>query len=159
MAETSITAEPGKQVVIITRTFDAPRELVFKTSSDPKLIPEWWGPRRFTTTVDKMEVKPGGIWRFVQKDGEGNEFAFHGVYHDIKPPERVIQTFEFEGMRGHVVMETVSFKERDSKTKMIEKSVFETVEDRDGMLKSGMAEGANETTDRLAELLQKIQKK
>jgi len=135
------------------RIFDAPRELVFKACTDPNLIPQWWGPKRFTTTVDKMDVKPGGVWRFIQRDSSGGEYAFNGVYREIVSPERLVYTFEFEGMPGHVMLETVTFEEHDGKTKLTDTSVFDTVEDRDGMLESGMEEGAAETMDRLAEIL------
>lgn len=154
MATMNLIAEPGKQEIVITRVFDAPRELVFKASTDPKLISQWWGPRGFTTTVDKMDVRPGGIWRYVHRAPDGNEYAFHGVYHEIVPPERLVYTFEFEGMPGHVLLETVTFEELDGKTKMTDQSVFQTVEDRDGMLNSGMEEGAAESMDRLDEQLQ-----
>ena len=153
---TKILAEPGKQEVIITREFDAPRQLVFKAYSDPNLIPQWWGPRRFTTVIDKMEVKAGGLWRFVQRSTAGNEYAFHGVYHEIIPPERVINTFEFEGMPGHISLDTLTLEETGGKTKLTIRSVFQTVEDRDGMIKSGMEEGVLEMMDRLAELLEKL---
>ena len=76
---TTVFAEAGKQEILITREFDAPRELVFKVCMDPKLIPEWWGPRYLSTEVDKMDVKPGGEWRFINRDAEGNAYAFHGV--------------------------------------------------------------------------------
>src|SRR5574340_907548 len=88
--QTTITAEPGKQEILITREFNAPRELVFKVCMDPKLLPEWWGPRYLTTEVDKMDVRPGGQWRFINRDVEGNAYAFHGVYHEICAPERII---------------------------------------------------------------------
>src|SRR5438128_12053369 len=81
--QTTILAEPGKQEILITREFDAPRELVFKACTDPKLIPQWWGPRYLSTEVDKMDVRPGGQWRFLNRDAEGNEYAFHGVYHEV----------------------------------------------------------------------------
>jgi len=100
-----------------------------------------------------MDLKPGGVWRFVQRDSSGEEYAFNGVYREIVSPERLVYTFEFEGMPGHVMLETVTFEEYDGKTKFTDKSVFRTVEDRDGMLESGMEEGATETMDRLAELL------
>jgi uncharacterized protein YndB with AHSA1/START domain len=154
MTKTNLIAEPGKQEIVITRVFDAPRELVFRTSMDPNLIPKWWGPKSLTTTVDKMDVRPGGVWRYVQRDADGNEFAFHGVYHEISK-KRLVQTMEFKGMSGHVLLEIVTFEDIDGKTKLTEKSVFESVEDRDGMLKSGMEEGAKETMDRLAELVEK----
>jgi uncharacterized protein YndB with AHSA1/START domain len=150
---TRITAEPGKQEIVITRVFDAPRELVFKAATDPDLISHWWGPRSLTTVVDKMDVRPGGVWRFVQRDLGGNEYAFHGVYHEVVSPERIVDTFEFEGMPGHVSLETATFEEHAGKTKLTIRSVFQTVEDRDATLKSGMEKGAVETMERLAEYL------
>ncbi len=153
MTKLDIVAPPGKQEIIITRTFDAPRALVFKAFTDPALIPKWWGPARLTTVVEKMDVRPGGIWRFVQHDAEGNEYAFHGVYHDIAAPERLVYTFEWEGMPGHAMLETVTFEEHDGKTKVTDTAVFQTVEDRDGMIESGMEGGATESMDRMAELL------
>jgi len=155
MTRTHLIAEPGKQEIVITRVFDAPREIVFRAYTDPNLIPQWWGPKSLTTTVAKMDVKPGGVWRFVQRDAHGNEYAFNGVYHEILPPQRLVHTFEFEGMPGHVLLETVTFEEFEDKTKLTDKSVFQTVEDRDGMLKSGMEKGAVETMDRFAEELAK----
>jgi uncharacterized protein YndB with AHSA1/START domain len=152
---TRIIAERGKREVIITRVFDAPRDLVFKANTDRNLIPQWWGPRRLTTTIDKMEVKAGGLWRIVQRDAAGNEYAFHGVYHEVRSPERIVDTFEFEGMPGHVSLETCTLEEIGGRTKMINRSVYQTVEDRDAMLKSGMEEGVFESMDRLAELLKK----
>jgi uncharacterized protein YndB with AHSA1/START domain len=153
---TRIIAEQGRQEVIITRVFDAPRKLVFKAYTDRDLIPQWWGPKRFATTIDKLDVKPGGIWRFVQRDAAGDEYAFHGVYHEIISPERIVDTFEFEGMPGHVSLETLTLEEIGGKTKVTGKSVFQSVEDRDEMLKEGMEEGVFETMDRLAELLGKL---
>jgi uncharacterized protein YndB with AHSA1/START domain len=155
MTKLNLIAEPGKQEIVMTRVFDAPQELVFKAHTDPKLIPQWWGPRRFTTTVERMDAKMGGIWRFVQQDANGNEYAFHGVYHEVASPERLVQTFEFEGMPGHVLLETATFEEFEGKTKLTSRSVFQSVEDRDGMLQTDMEEGAAESWNRLAELLAK----
>jgi uncharacterized protein YndB with AHSA1/START domain len=157
--KTNITAEPGKQEIVITREFDAPRELVFKACTDPNLIPQWWGPRNLSTRVDKMDVRPGGQWRFINRDAEGNEYAFHGVYHEVLAPERVIDTFEFEGLpeTGHVTLETMKLEALPGgRTKLIAQSVFQSVADRDGMLQGGMEEGVNDTYDRLAELLKKM---
>lgn len=150
---TTIAADPGKQEIVITRIFNAPRELVFKAFTDRDAIPHWWGPRRLSTVVDRMEVRPGGVWRFVQRDASGREYGFHGVYHLVQPPERLIYTFEFEGMPGHVVLETVTFEEVKRGTKLTERSVFQSVKDRDGMVKSGMEEGARESMERLEELI------
>ena len=153
---TTISAEPGKQELLITREFDAPRELVFKACMDPKLISQWWGPRNLSTIVDKMDVRPGGQWRFINRDAEGNEYAFHGVYHEILAPERVIDTFEFEGLpeTGHVTLETMKLEELPGgRTRLTTQSVFQSVADRDATLQSGMEAGVNDTFDRLAELL------
>jgi len=157
MTKANLIAEPGKHEIIQSRVFDAPRELVFNVMTDPTLIPQWWGLRNNTTIVDKMDVRAGGLWRYVQRDQQGTEFAFHGVYHAITAPERIVDTFEFEGMPGHVMLETMTLEaQADGTTKVIVSSVFQSVADRDGMLSSGMEEGANESYDRLAELLAKM---
>ncbi len=156
MNETHFTVEPGKHAITITRLFDAPRELVYKAFTDPQLLPQWWGPRRYTTTVDKMEVRRGGIWRYIQRDSAGNEYAFHGVYHDAIAPERLVYTFEWEGMPGHISLETVTLADQSGKTLVTDLTVFQSVEDRDGMYQSGMKEGATESMDRVAELLVRV---
>jgi uncharacterized protein YndB with AHSA1/START domain len=151
-----VTAEEGKQEVVCTRIFDAPRDLVFKVYTDPEQMQNWWGPRDLKTIVEQMEIKPGGVWRVRHIDADGNEFAFKGVYHDVKSPERLVYTFEFEGMAGHVLLETVTFEDLgDGRTKLIDSAVFQSVEDRDGMVQSGMEHGAAESMDRLEELLAK----
>jgi len=153
MSKLNVVAEAGTHEIVISRTFNAPRELVFKTMTDPNLIPQWWGPKNLTTAVDKMDVKMGGVWRYVQRDANGNEYGFRGVYHQINAPERLVFTFEWEGMPGHILLETVTFEEVDGKTIITDSSVFQSVADRDGMLQSGMEEGATESWDRLEELL------
>ena len=79
--QTNIIAEPSKQEIIITREFDAPRELVFKASTDPKLLTEWWGPKGTSLELDKADIRSGGAWRFIHIDSQGNKNGFHGVYH------------------------------------------------------------------------------
>lgn len=154
MTKLDMIAEPGTYEIVVTRVYDAPRDLLFKVFTMPEHIPHWWGPRYLTTIVDKMDVKPGGQWRFVQHDAEGHEFAFHGVYHDILSPERMVQTFEWEGLPGHVMLETATFEALpDGKTRFTNSSVFQSVADRDGMLSSGMESGAQDSYDRLAELV------
>jgi uncharacterized protein YndB with AHSA1/START domain len=156
---TTVFAEPGKQELLITREFDAPRELVFKVCMDPKLIPEWWGPRYLSTEVDKMDVRPGGEWRFINRAADGNTYAFHGVYHEICAPERVIDTFEFEGLpeAGHVTLETMKLEELSGgRTRLTVQSVFQSVADRDATIQSGMESGINDTYNRLEELLDKL---
>ena len=157
--KTTILAEPGKQEIRITREFDAPRELVFKAITNPELIPQWWGPRYLSTQVEKIDVRPGGQWRFINRDAEGKAYAFHGVYHEILAPERIIDTFEFEGLpeTGHVSLETLTLEELPGgRTRLTSQSVFQSVADRDSTLQSGMAEGVEDTYNRLAELLEKM---
>jgi uncharacterized protein YndB with AHSA1/START domain/predicted enzyme related to lactoylglutathione lyase len=159
--KTEITAEPGKQEIIIKRVFDAPREMVFKAFTDPKLYVQWLGPRGLSMTLETFEPRSGGSWRYIQQDEEGNESAFHGVNHEVSYPERIIGTFEWEGLpeKGHVILQTTLFEELPGKrTNLIEQSVFQNVMDRDGMLMSGMEEGVNDSYDRLDELLEKMQK-
>jgi uncharacterized protein YndB with AHSA1/START domain len=156
MSKIKLIAEPGKQEIVITRVFDTPRNLVFETYINPDVIPKWWGPSKYVTTVDKMEVRTGGIWRYVQRAIEGDEFAFHGVYHAIVAPERLVFTFEFEGMPGHVLLETVTFEDNNGKTLLTDRMVFQTVEDRDGMLGSGMEAGLTEALDRFEQQLQAL---
>jgi uncharacterized protein YndB with AHSA1/START domain len=148
----------GDREIVATREFDAPRELVFKAVTDPTLIPEWWGPRRYETIVDKMDVRPGGQWRFLNRGPDG-EHAFRGVYREIVPPQRVVLTFEWEGLPGHVSVQTLELEERGGKTRMTATQVFDTKEDRDGMWETGAESGGRETWDRFAELLSELQAK
>ena len=147
---------PSEREIVMTRVFDAPRDLVFEAHSSCEHMSHWWGPRRLTLTVCEMDFRPGGAYRFVQRAPDGAEYAFRGKFREIVPPERIVWTFEFEGMPGHVSVETVTFTEQDGKTMLTATAVFDSVEDRDGMLQSGMEEGARETYDRLAEYLERL---
>jgi len=156
--KTKITAEPGKQEIFITREFDAPRELVFKAHTDPKLYTQWLGPRELTMTLEKFEPRDGGSYRYIHEDQAGNKYAFHGVNHEVLAPERIIGTFEFEGLpeKGHVILGTLKFESLPGdRTRLTSQSVFQSVADRDGMLRSGMERGVNEGYERLDELLAK----
>ena len=156
MSRTKITAEPGKQEFFVTREFDAPRELVFKAHTDPKLYTQWLGPRRLTMRLEKFEPRSGGMWRYFHKDKDGTEYGFHGVIHEVLPPERIIDTFEFEGLpeKGHVALQTLRLQELPGRrTKLTVQAVFQSVADRDGMIQSGAEEGINESYERLDELL------
>jgi uncharacterized protein YndB with AHSA1/START domain len=155
-AATATITTPTDREIHIERVFDAPRDLVFATFTDPQLIPEWWGPRDGTTVVDQMDVRAGGGWRFITSDCDGNETAFRGTYREITPPERVVQTFEWEGMPGHICIETAVFEDLGDRTRVINTSLFHTTEERDGMLASGMERGLNETYARMDELLARL---
>jgi uncharacterized protein YndB with AHSA1/START domain len=146
---------PSDREILLTRFFDAPRALVFKVFTSADLISQWWGPRGSATMVDKMDVRPGGAWRFVLSGPDGDT-AFHGEYREIEPPERLVYTMEWEGLPGHVLVETVTLEDVNGKTKMTDRSVFDSQEDRDGMLQSGMQSGAQESMDQLEELLARL---
>jgi uncharacterized protein YndB with AHSA1/START domain len=151
-AQTHVATE-GDREILTERVFDAPRERVFQAFVDPELIPKWWGRRADTTTVDKMDVREGGEWRFVTDGPDGNT-AFRGVYRAVQPPERLEQTFEWEGMPGHIVVETATFEDLgDGRTKVSTRSLFHTTDERDGMLASGMEIGLGESYEQLDELL------
>ena len=154
--KTVINAEPGRQELFITREFDASRELVFKAHTDPEIYVRWLGPRDLNTTLETFEPVSGGRWRFIQKDNDGNEFGFHGVNHDVTSPERIIGTFEFEGLpeSGHVILETTTFEALPGgRTRVTTQSVYQSVQDRDGMIASGMEDGVVDGFERLDELL------
>jgi uncharacterized protein YndB with AHSA1/START domain len=152
-AQTTQVTTPAEREIRIEREFDAPRNRVFAVYTDPELIPEWWGPRGTTTIVDKMDVRSGGDWRFIMRDSDGSESGFRGTYREVSPPDRIVQTFEWEGMPGYVSVETATFEDVGDRTRVTTTSVFHTVEERDGMLQSGMERGMNETYERLDELL------
>jgi len=142
----NVTAEPGQQVVIITREFDAPRELVYKAHIDPNLYVQWLGPRGYEMVLETFEPRSGGRYRYIHKDADGNEFGFHGVFHEISE-ELMIQTFEFEGLpeKGHVTLDTMRLEKLPGdRTKLTIQSLFQSVADRDGMVQSGMERGMRE---------------
>jgi uncharacterized protein YndB with AHSA1/START domain len=150
--EVTITT-PTDREIHIERVFDAPRERVFEAFNDPELIPQWWGPG---TVVDQMDVRPGGDWRYVSPMPDGTETGFRGTYREITAPELISRTFEWEGMPGHVLVETALFEDLGDQTKLTTTMVFDSTEDRDGMLASGMERGIKETYARLDELLARL---
>jgi uncharacterized protein YndB with AHSA1/START domain len=157
--KTEITASAGGREVIITRTFDAPREKVWEAWTNPDLLKQWLGPKGYEMTVEKYEAKNGGSYRYIHKDPSGNEFAFRGVFHGFYKPHKAIQTFEFEGLPepGHVSLDTLVLEDLGAgKTKLTTISVFQTPQDRDGMIRSGMEKGVREGYERLDELLSKV---
>ena len=160
MKKTTITAEPGKQELFITREFDAPREIVFKAHTDPELYSQWLGPRGYEMVLETFEPHSGGRYRYLHKDNEGNEYGFHGVFHEISEA-LMIQTFEYEGLseRGHVSLDSMKLEELPgNRSRITIHSVFQSVADRDGMIQSGMERGVNEGYERLDEILEKLQK-
>ena len=155
--QTKIIAEAGKQELFIIREFEAPRELVFHAFTDKDILVQWIGPREMSMRYEKFEPKEGGSYRSIQTSSDGMEFAFHGVCHEHTPPERIIQTFEFEGLpeKGHVALETTKFESLPKgRTRVTVQSIFQSVADRDGMVQSGMEHGVVASYERLDELVE-----
>ena len=147
---------PSDTEIVSTRVFDAPRELVFEAHSSCEHVRNWWGPRRYEISECEMDFRPGGAWRIVHRGADGDIPAFKGEFREIVRPERIVWTFEWEGVPGHVSVQTVEFEEQDGKTVITSTAVFDSKEDRDGMLQSGMEEGAVETYERLDEYLETL---
>jgi uncharacterized protein YndB with AHSA1/START domain len=145
---------PSDREILMTRVFDAPRDLVFEAHTSCEHMSHWWGPRRYEVAKCEVDFRPGGAWRIVQRGADGDEFGFRGEFREIVRPERIVWTFEWEGLPGHISVQTVQFEEHDGKTTLTAVAAFDTVEDRDGMLQSGMEQGAAETYDRLDEYLE-----
>jgi uncharacterized protein YndB with AHSA1/START domain len=155
MSKNNLVVERDQLAFTMSRTFDAPRELVWKVYTDPDLVPQWWGLRSSTTIVDTMDFRVGGAWRYIQIDSQGNEYAFRGVYQDIQAPEQFTYTFEFEPMPGQISTDTIIFEALpDGKTLLTSRTTMDSLADLEGMLQSGMEDGATETWDRLEELLE-----
>jgi len=144
---------PSDREILMTRILDAPRDLVFEAHSSCEHMSRWWGPRRYEIASCEMDFRPGGRWRIVHRGDDGQEFAFRGEFREIRRPELIAWTFEWEGLPGHISVQTVTLEEHDGKTTLTTRAVFDTVEDRDGMLQSGMESGAAESMDRLEEYL------
>jgi uncharacterized protein YndB with AHSA1/START domain len=148
---------PSDRELVITRTFEAPRRLVFEALTRPEHVRRWYGPRRLSLTVCEIDLRPGGAWRYVMRDPDsGAEFGFSGVYREVTPPERLVSTECYEAMPGHDYLVTVTLDEHDGKTTLRSHLLYQSVEDRDGHLQSGMEAGVRETYDRLAELLAEL---
>jgi uncharacterized protein YndB with AHSA1/START domain len=143
---------PSDREIRIERVFDAPRERVWRAMTDRAQVAQWWG-RGNKLVVERMEVERGGHWRFVEHGPEGPN-GFEGRYREVSPPERIVMTFEWDGMPGHVAVETMTLEDLGGgRTKLVTTSLFHTPEERDGMLHSGMEQGVNESYAALDRLL------
>ncbi len=151
----SILTTPGDREIHVERVFDSPRERVFAAHTDPELIPQWWGPHGTTTIVEELDARTGGAWRFVSENPDGSRIVFRGIFREVTPPERIVQTFEWDGMPGYVSVDSATFEDLGEQTKVVSTTIFYAAEERDGMLESGMEKGMNETFERLDELLAK----
>jgi uncharacterized protein YndB with AHSA1/START domain len=143
----------GDHELVVERRFDAPRGRVYAALIDPKLVPQWWGPARLTTVVERMDVRVGGTWRILQREAEGTEYAFHGEYRDVESGTRIVRTFEFEGAPGQVLVESTTLEDDGAGTKMRLHVLFPTRAARDGMTSAGMEDGMREGWDRFDALV------
>jgi uncharacterized protein YndB with AHSA1/START domain len=156
MSKTQIDAPAGVPFVDITREFDAPLELVRRAWTDPDLVKQWLGPRKYEMVIERWEPRAGGAYRYIHRDEAGNEFGFHGVFHS-NDPDNMVQTFEFEGMPGHVSLDKLALEDiGGGRTRAHIHSVYQSLQDRDGMVQAGMGDGMNEGFERLDELLAKM---
>jgi uncharacterized protein YndB with AHSA1/START domain len=146
---------PAEREVRIERIFDAPRERVWRAMTDPELVAQWWG-RGNKLVIERMELKRGGHWRFVEHSDHGVH-GFEGRYREVTPPSRMVMTFEWDGMPGYVAVDTVTLEDLgDGRTKVVTVALFHTNEERDGMLSSGMEGGLNESYAALDKVLAKL---
>jgi uncharacterized protein YndB with AHSA1/START domain len=153
MRKTQIDAPAGVPFVDIIREFDAPLELVRRAWTDPDLVKQWLGPRKYEMVIERWEPRAGGTYRYIHRDEAGNEFGFHGVFHS-SDPDNMVQTFEFEGVPGHVSLDKLALEDiGGGRTRAQIHSVYQSLEDRDGIVQAGMGDGVNEGFERLDELL------
>ena len=154
-----VEAPAAEPIIVLSRSFNAPRRLVWKVMTEPEHIARWWGPRSVRTTVARHDFRVGGAWRYEHHMADGNVYAFKGEFREIVPQERLVQTFAMEGMyEDSEIVETMTLDEVDGRTDYKVVSRFENMEGRDGMLASGMESGAGESLDKIAEILDELQR-
>jgi uncharacterized protein YndB with AHSA1/START domain len=149
--KTQVTV-PGEREVRMERIFDAPRERVWRALTEPELVAQWWG-RGNRLEIERDEVYAGGHWRYIEHAGDETH-GFEGRYREVTPPERVVRTFDWDGMPGYPVIETAELLDLgDGRTKLVATALFFTREERDGMMQAGMTDGASQSYDALERLL------
>lgn len=149
-------ATEAHRELILTRVFEAPRELVFQMWTDPHHVAHWWGPRGFTNTIHEMTVRPGGIWRFTMHGPDGTDYPNQIIFDEVVRPERLVYTHG-SGEPGdpHQFQVTVTFAEQGNKTHLTMRMLFATPAAREQVVAAGAIEGGNQTMDRLADYLAK----
>jgi uncharacterized protein YndB with AHSA1/START domain len=155
MSNATFTVNRKEMKVVVERTFHAQPARVFKAVTDLESVPHWWGPRRFKTTVDKMDVRKGGSWRYIVHTEDGTQFAFHGVYREVSAPKRLSYTFNVEGASGdNETIETVTFESVGDETRMVQTVEYKNHDDLDQVVSSGMEGRVIEAWNRLAEIVE-----
>jgi uncharacterized protein YndB with AHSA1/START domain len=151
----SVLTTPSDREVHIERVFDAPREFVWRAFTEPELVAQWWG-RGNKLVIERMDVERGGHWRFLEHSSDGAH-GFEGRYREVTPPDRLVWTFEWDGMPGYVAVDTTTFEDLgDGRTKVTTTSLFHTAEERDGMLSSGMQTGLDQSYAALDRVLAQL---
>jgi uncharacterized protein YndB with AHSA1/START domain len=151
--ETEIISDPDVPLVRLTREFDAPPDKVFRAHTDPDLVVQWMGPSRHTTRIDHFDCRTLGSYRYVMSS-DGNEYGFHGCFHEVRPSEVIVQTFTYEGEPDGVALERIVFEDLgDGRTRLTATSLVDSFEARDAVMASGMEEGVIEGYNRLDALL------
>lgn len=151
-----IDATPGTSYADISREFDAPAAAVYAAHADVEVFKSWIGPRSLETEVTHWDFRTGGGYRYLQTDPEGNSYAFRGVFHTVRENELIIQTFEYEGMPDEVSMDIMRFEDLPGgRSRIVDHSVFPSIEVLEGMMAQGMEGGMNEGYEQLDELLAK----
>lgn len=149
--ESTLTT-PSDREIRIERIFDAPRDRVWEAYTEPELLAQWWG-RGNKLVIERFELERGGHWRFVEHGPEGVH-GFEGRFREVTPKDRIVQTFEWDGMPGYVSVETLTFEDLgDGRTKIVTLALFFTQEERDGMMNSGMQQGLDQSYAALDRLL------
>ena len=152
---TTVAKAVGDREIHIERVFNAPRERVWRALTEPELLAQWWA-RGNKCVIERLELRAGGHWRFVEHTEQG-VFGFEGRFREVTPPGRVVQTFEFDGMPGHVAVQTMQLEDLgDGRTRIVIDMLFHTREDRDGMIQSGMETGMNQSYAALDRLLARL---
>jgi uncharacterized protein YndB with AHSA1/START domain len=149
---TAVVTLPTDTQILITRTFAAPRQLVFKAFTTPELIKRWWGGDRGAVTSAEVDLRVGGKWRYVMTANEGFEVAFHGEYREIVPNERIISTEIYEGAPDAVAVNTLTLEDKNGQTSMTSLSEYPSKEIRDTVINSGMEGGMQESFDHLEQV-------
>jgi uncharacterized protein YndB with AHSA1/START domain len=155
MAGSATVTLPADEQILITREFDAPKELVYKAWTTPELVKRWWSGERGEVTLAEIDLRVGGTWRYVMK-GEGFEVGFHGEYQEIVPNERIVSTEVFEGMPDAASVNTLTLTETDGRTLLTILVQHSSKEHRDGHVNSGMEGGLQESLDALERVVRSL---
>jgi uncharacterized protein YndB with AHSA1/START domain len=156
MVRMQVTAEPAVPQLVVTSEFAAPRDLLFRAYTDPELLVRWLEPHGLTLTIDHLDLRHGGTWRYIGSDTDGGKYSFRGVFHGTPSPDGIVQTSESDSMPGHVCLETITFTEREGTTTVTQTTVYQSARDRDRVLRYDMAEDIHESVERLEQLLAQL---